>query len=95
METKKMQFAKNNNVWIAEVSVDGVFNMHLERISGGMLDIAQRTTTEGKFQYIKLPYDISANTGDVLDMDFDGLVFPKTIRVISYSEVITGTITEI
>lgn len=96
MESKQLQFVKSEGVdiWIAEVTVNGTFNMHLERKSSGMLHVFQRTTQEGYFAEVIIPYEVKA-AGSIVDTDFDGLVFPKTIRINSYSEVITGTITEV
>lgn len=94
MATTNLEFKKNGSVWYAEFQVNSDFNIHLERQAEGRLYIAQRTTSEGGFDNVTLPIGVNVNTGMVFDCDFSALVYPKTIRVESYSEVLSGTVTE-
>ena len=43
---------------------------------------------------VYLPSNVQNNTGKTFDCDFSALVYPKTIRIESYSEVTTGILTE-
>ena len=94
MATINLEFKKNSSVWYAEFQVNSDFNIHLERDNYGRVNILQRTTSEGNFEPVVLPGNLAYNAGTTIDCDFSALVYPKTIRVESYSEVLSGTVTE-
>lgn len=48
----------------------------------------------GNFESVVLPGSLAYNAGTTIDCDFSALVYPKTIRVESDSEVLSGTVTE-
>lgn len=94
MATINLEFKKNSSVWYAEFQVNSDFNIHLERDNYGRVSILQRTTSEGNFEPVVLPGSLAYNAGTTIDCDFSALVYPKTIRVESDSEVLSGTVTE-
>lgn len=94
MATINLEFKKNSSVWYAEFQVNSDFNIHLERDNYGRVSILQRTTSEGNFEPVVLPGSLAYNAGVTIDCDFSALVYPKTIRVESDSEVLSGTVTE-
>ena len=77
---------KNNQ---CEFIVNGDFNIHLERESSGDILIQQKTSGE-----IFADTDILHNALTTFDCDFTGYVYPKTIRLKSFSKVIKGYVTE-
>ena len=98
-----LRFTKNNDTqeYVAEVVVNADFNIHLERVSNGGLKIYQkngeyaeavdgRTATERGFDMVAVPNIIPYNSGIIFDYDFSALVYPKTIRIESGSEVLSG-----
>lgn len=102
-----LNFVKNENTqkYVAEAVVNSNFNIHLERISDGGLNLFQkngeyteaiddRTATERGFDTVPVPNTVPYNSGLVFDYDFDALVYPKTIRIESGSEVTSGILTE-
>jgi hypothetical protein len=102
-----LNFVKNENTqkYVAEAVVNSNFNIHLERISGGGLNLFQkngeyteaiddRTATERGFDTVPVPNTVPYNSGLVFDYDFDALVYPKVIRIESYTEVTSGILTE-
>lgn len=46
------------------------------------------------FDMVAVPNIIPYNSGIIFDYDFSALVYPKTIRIESGSEVLSGTVTE-
>lgn len=94
MATINLEFKKNSSVWYAEFQVNSDFNIHLERDNYGRVSILQRTTNEGNFGSVVLPGSLAYNAGDDYRLLFSALVYPKTIRVESDSEVLSGTVTE-
>lgn len=102
-----LRFTKNNDTqeYVAEVVVNADFNIHLERVSNGGLKIYQkngeyteaiddRTATDRGFDVVSVPNTVPYNAGQIFDYDFDGLVYPKTIRIESGSAVTIGILTE-
>ena len=102
-----LTFVQNENTqkYVAEAVVNANFNIHLERPKGGGLQLFQkngeymeaiddRTATERGFDTVAVPNTVPYNTGLIFDYDFDALVYPKTIRIESGSEVTSSILTE-
>lgn len=84
-------FSKVGNEYVAEVEVNGNFNLHIERSDISRFRVLQRTATSGKFAIVK-GMDV---VGDpVVDMDFSGEIYPKTIRIESGLKPSVAEITE-
>lgn len=81
----KLEFnLTQNGTYVAEVNVTGDFNLHLET-KGGIVNMLQRGSEEGSFAPVT-----SWSKANVIDRDFGGLVYPKTIKIVSSSEVVNG-----
>ena len=82
-------FGKVGNQYVAEFEAPSDFNLHIEREEIGVLEVHQRGSEEGK-------YDFAWSTGvsgrKVVDYDFGALVYPKYIKVVSGSEVISASV---
>lgn len=102
-----LQFTKieNLDLYAAEVVVNSNFNIHFNRASGSGIRIYQKTgdkietmddrTADARgFDPVLLPGYIQDDSGKVFDYDFDALVYPKVIRIESYTEVTSGILTE-
>lgn len=84
----KLEFnLTQNGTYVAEVNVTGDFNLHLET-KGGIVNMLQRGSEEGSFATVT-----SWSKANVIDCDFGGLVYPKTIKIVSSSEVVKGEVT--
>ena len=78
----------SKGLYRATAAVNGDFNVHLEREASGTLIMTQRTAgTKGASFYNEV-------APAVVDDDFGGNVYPKTIEVISSTPVLVGIITE-
>lgn len=87
----QLTFNKVNNIYVAEFEATSDFNVHIERITHGMLAFYQRTTTSGEYAEIT---DLKQLIRDkVFDTDFAAFVYPKYIKVVSGVEVTTATVT--
>lgn len=76
----ELNFIKDNNKYVSEFEVSSDFNLHIERNEGGTLYIQQRTGN-GQYDTVK---DAVFKLGDsVIDYDFQALVYPKYIKIIS------------
>lgn len=82
-------FEKVGNQYVAEFQAPSDFNLHIEREEIGVLEVHQRGSEEGK-------YDFAWSTGvsgrKVVDYDFGALVYPKYIKVVSGSEVVNASV---
>lgn len=76
--------------WEAEFEAHSDFNLHLERVNGGSLVVSQRGTASGEYAaaFAKGMYEGQA----VIDYDFGALVYPKWIKVVSGSEVVSASV---
>ena len=72
----------------AEIKVDGDFNLHIERVSKGPIYLMQRGTSEGEYSNSA----VLDNDDDTLDYDFAALVYPKWIKIVSGSEVVSASV---
>lgn len=88
----ELVFNKIENEWVAEFEATSDFNLHLERVKNGFLEIKQRGCPEGEFERVYEAGGIFA--GKVYDRDFGALVYPKWIKVTSSVEVTKGVVTE-
>ena len=88
----ELNFAKKNNVWEAEFEATGDFNIHIEGVVEGNIAVYQRTTTSGEFALVR-GSQIYPSYGKVYDLDFSGVVYPKTIKVACVTEPISGVVT--
>lgn len=89
-----LNFTKQaNGKYVAEATVNGPFNLHIERVEEGSFDIMQRTTEQGEYAdcFGVVP---TLFYRKVIDFDYEQMVFPKHIRIESGSEVTTATLTE-
>ena len=95
-----IDFLKKDEGWVAEFEATADFNLHLEGVVEGNVNIYQRTTASGGYTLVRgaTPYPSYSN---VYDFDFSALVYPKFIKVVcpvqpSYAEVMsTGEVTEL
>lgn len=74
----EITFTKIGNEYVAEMQVSGDFNLHIERADISKFRVLQRTSSEGKFAIVK---NLGIVGDPVVDMDFSGVVYPKTIRI--------------
>lgn len=95
----EITFSKSGEVYVAEFSVTGDFNLHIEGVTAGDVQVFQRGTTSGSYARVKSvnPYSYEK----VYDYDFSAVVYPKYIKIVSEVEptlaVVTsaGEVTEI
>lgn len=90
---KELQFRKCDGEagYEATVTVDADYNLHLERTQRGSVRIMQSTVQTGD----KAERFYAGDKAEVWEDDFDGIVYPKYIRIVSGSLVRKGYITEV
>lgn len=83
----KLEFnLTQNGTYVAEVKVTGDFNLHLET-KGGIVNLLQRGSEEGEYAPVT-----SWSKANIIDCDFGGFVYPKYIKVVSGSEVVSASV---
>lgn len=91
-----LNFQKNGNVYVAETTVTGDYNLHIERKGGGSFNIFQRATESGQWNVCTgMPGWMNYNAGQVIDWAFGHGVYPEgglNILIQSGSEVTSGTL---
>lgn len=76
-----LTFTKQGNSYVAEFDATADFNLHIERPKEGYLRVYQRTGGSGGFAYVE---GLSQYAFDkIIDLDFTGAVYPKSIKVVS------------
>lgn len=86
----ELNFTKVDNLWVAEFSVSGEFNLHLERNEGGQLNISQRTAGSN-YEHIEDAHQLDSRL--IFDADFQALIYPKWIKIKSAVKPLVATIT--
>lgn len=65
----------------SEFSATADFNLHIERPEAGRIRVYQRTSASGNYDAVG---DAHFRDGDlVLDFDFVGAIYPKSIKVVT------------
>ena len=96
----ELNFIKKENGWVAEFEASADFNLHIDGVLEGNVQVYQRGTTSGGYALVRgaTPYP---TYGKAYDSDFSALVYPKFIKVVcatepSYAEVVSdGEVTEL
>lgn len=85
----ELTFEKVGNQYVAEFEAPSDFNLHIERNNTGVLEVHQRGSAEGAYDFA---WGTGVNGRKVIDYDFGALVYPKWIKVVSGSEVISASV---
>ena len=80
----ELNFVKEGTKWVAIFDTASDFNLHIERENNGFLFVYQRTSATGKYDSIS-GADFS-RVDNVIDFDFSGVVYPKSIKIESEVE---------
>lgn len=76
--------------WVAEFEAASGFNLHIEKAEIGKLRVYQKTAGD-EFAEINTRPDLV--NGTVVDCDFSGSVYPKSIKVVSEVEPTSAVVT--
>ena len=85
----ELTFEKVGNQYVAEFQATNDFNLHIERKEIDVLEVHQRGSEEGKYDFA---WGTGVNGRKVVDYDFGALVYPKWIKVVSGSEVVSASV---
>lgn len=88
----ELTFSKLEEVWVSEFQVSGAFNLHIEGVLEGGVQVYQRGTGTGGYALVRgaTPYP---TYGTVYDSDFSALVYPKYIRVVCSNQPTMAVVT--
>lgn len=86
----ELKFKNEKGLHEAEFEATSDFNLHIERKNYGRIEIYQKTSSETN--YASTP-SYGVNAADIVNLDFSMAVYPKYIKVVSYSEPVQGIIT--
>lgn len=85
----EITFEKVGNKYVAEFEATADFNLHIERVEQSTLEVYQRGIAEGEYDFA---WSAGVGARKVIDYDFGALVYPKYIKVISGSEVLSASV---
>ena len=85
----EINFEKVGNQYVAEFKATADFNLHIERVGQGTLEVYRRGTAEGEYDFA---WSAGIGARKVIDYDFGALVYPKYIKVVSGSEVVSASV---
>lgn len=94
MAEQSLSFTKQGDMYVAETTVTGDYNLHVERKRAGKFQIYQRGTAAGEYAPVILPYWLSG-AGKVIDYAFSHGVYPDGglhLLIKSESEVTSGSL---
>lgn len=87
----EITFSKSGEVYVAEFSVTGDFNLHLEGVLLWDYKIYQKTA--GNAYALVRGLADRPNYEKVSDLDFSGVVYPKYIKIVSEVEPTLAVVT--
>ena len=79
----------NEHRYEAYFEAPGDFNLHVERVKNGTLEVYQRGVAEGEYDF---SWSAGIGARKVIDYDFAAFVYPKWIKVVSSSEVVSASV---
>lgn len=85
----EITFEKVGNKYVAEFEATADFNLHIERAEQATLEVYQRGIAEGEYDFA---WSAGIGARKVIDYDFAALVYPKWIKVVSGSEVLSASV---
>lgn len=86
-----LSFSTNASGWEeATATVNADFCLHLERAKAGTYEIWVSTVQNGKYEKI-----VGEWSGANVDRDYDSRIYPKYIKILSQSQVTSGSIIEV
>lgn len=89
------QTANNGNtIYVAEVTVEASFNLHLESESAGRIEVQVKTPSSDAAYQRGAASLFLPKLPDALDCDIVGEVYPKSIKIISDVDITKGIVTE-
>lgn len=87
----ELQFEKIGKKWVAEFEATGNFNLNIERVAPEKIQVFQKGAEDGEYASQASWYNNYASA--IVDYDFSALIYPKWIKVVSYSEPIQAIVT--
>ena len=88
----ELNFTKKNQKWEAEFDATGDFNIHIEGVNDNNVMVYQRTSPSGNYALVRAS-QLYPSYGKVYDVDFTGVVYPKSIMVSCATEPAVGIVT--
>lgn len=84
----EITFQKEGNLYVAVVEVNADYNLHIECEEPSSFVVYQRTAGT------RFATKHSVVGVDIIDDDFDGIVYPKTIKITSTKPAVVAEIIE-
>lgn len=88
----ELTFKKIGDWYISEFEVTSDFNLHIEKEPKGDFYLYQRTSSSGQYDIIE-DFGYKKGGDNVIDLDFQALVYPKWIKIKSAVKPLIATIT--
>lgn len=87
----ELEFKKVGSRYEAEFEAIGNFNLNIERVAPEKIQVFQKGAEDGEYASQASWYNNYASA--IVDYDFSALIYPKWIKVVSYSEPIQAIVT--
>jgi hypothetical protein len=88
----ELTFEKIGDWYISEFGITSDFNLHIEKEPKGDFYLYQRTSSSGQYDIIQ-DFGYKKGGDNVIDLDFQALVYPKWIKIKSAVKPLIATIT--
>lgn len=89
LQFSEKKYGNGQKYYEATAVVAADFNLHVERKKSEILQVYVTTVPDSEYSCA-----FTDSAGEVFDHDFDGIVYPKYIKVQSWSEPTMAVITE-
>ena len=89
----ELNFDQVNGAYVARVTVDGAYAVHLERAGRCPLAVLQRHGSEGQYVPCPLPAVTGTLAPAVVDVSLDHCVYPVEVEIVSGLKPLVATLT--
>jgi hypothetical protein len=87
----KLSFNKEHDKYVATFEAASDFNLHIEKGQKGVVNFYQKSIKDGEYDRFK---DLKFDYDDlVLDADCTALIYPKYIKIVSYTDISKAEVT--
>lgn len=90
-----LEFNKQGGSYIASITVNNDYALHLERAKPGTLSVKQRSTSEGNYGQCAIPEEVQSSYWTTLDWVFSHGYYPMNLQFISSVPITKAELNEV
>lgn len=90
-----LDFVNQNGLYVATTTVNKDYALHLERGEPGLIQIKQRSTTDGNYALCNIPEEVKNSYWTTLDWVFSHGYYPMQLQFVSSVPITKAELNEV